>query len=125
MAVRDVANWPDLEYFQDYDGFEFLLLPESTKTPPVVSIELIAGLDLQKARASIRRFLSAYSWVERHSADDHFGIGAGFPGGVGKVEGPVLTRGTHFQLDYLPSTTDPKARLGALIRPCAANRIGG
>src|ERR1035437_5452612 len=77
VAVRDVANWPDLEYFQDYDGFEFLLLPESTKTPPVVSIELIAGLDLQKARASIRRFLSAYSWVERHSADDHFGIGAG------------------------------------------------
>ncbi|HEY0968967.1 MAG TPA: methylamine utilization protein MauJ [Opitutaceae bacterium] len=111
VAVRDVVRWPDLHYFHDYDGYEFILLPETTTTPPAIALELTTGLDLRKARAAIRRFLSAYAWVERHSADDHFGIGAGFPGGVGKEEGPVRTRGENFRLDYLPSTQDPKARL--------------
>jgi hypothetical protein len=111
VAIRNVAVWPDVEYFQDYDGFEFILLPETTRTPPAVAIELMPPLDLNKARAAIRRFLSAYAWAERHAAEDDFGIGSGYPGGVGKNEGPIQTSGANFRLDYLPSTTDPKARL--------------
>lgn len=111
VAIRDVTVWPNIEYFQDYDGFEFILLPETTRTPPAVAIELVPPLDYDKARAALRRFLSAYSWAERHAAEDYFGIGSGYPGGVGKNEGPVQTSGANFRLDYLPSTTDTKARL--------------
>lgn len=123
VAVRDVVHWPDVEYFCDYDGYEFILLPETLRTPPAVSLELTAGLDMRTARAAIRRFLSAYAWVENHSADDHFGVGTGYPGGVGKQDGPVMTRGENFHLDYLPSTKDPKARLClALYREALGQR---
>lgn len=111
VAIRDVVSWPDIEYFQDYDGFEFILLPETTRTPPAVAIELGPPLDYRGARAAIRRLLSAYSWAESHAAIDDFGIGAGYPGGVGKEEGPVRFSRPGFRLDYLPSTSDTKARL--------------
>lgn len=111
VAIREVVAWPDIEYFQDYDGFEFILLPETTTTPPAVAIELVPPLDFDTARAALRRFLSAYSWVENHAAIDDFGIGSGYPGGVGKEEGPVRYCHQNFRIDYLPSTTAPKARL--------------
>jgi hypothetical protein len=111
VAIRGIVVWPEVEYFQEYDGFEFILLPETTRTPPAVAIELVPPLTLRTARAALRRFLSAYAWAEGHAIDDDFGIGAGYPGGVGKPEGPVRTTGKNFHLAYLPSTTDPKARL--------------
>jgi len=111
VAIREVTVWPEVEYFQEYDGFEFILLPETTRTPPAIAIELVPPLDLRKARAALRRFLSAYAWAEGHEIDDDFGVGSGYPGGVGKPEGPVRTSGKDFHLEYLPSTTNPKARL--------------
>ena len=83
VAIREVTVWPEVEYFQEYDGFEFILLPETTRTPPAIAIELVPPLDLRKARAALRRFLSAYAWAEGHEIDDDFGVGSGYPGGVG------------------------------------------
>ena len=81
-----------------------------------MAIELINGLDVRKARAAVRRFLSAYAWVERHSAEDDFAVGMARPGGVGKhAEGTIRTRSDNFQLDYLPSTSNPKARLSLAL----------
>jgi hypothetical protein len=106
-----VSTWPAAEYVQRYDGFEFLLLPETETTPTAIAIEVLSPLDYDSARAAIRRFLSAFAWVHGCSADDDFGIGSAFPGGVGKDKGPVRCSNPSFHIEYLPSTTDPKTKL--------------
>lgn len=109
--MRGGDTWPAFDHVQRYDGFEFLLLPETESTPTAVAIEVLAPLDYNSARAAIRRFLSAFAWVHRCAAEDDFGIGAAFPGGVGKDKGPIRCASKSFHLDYLPSTTDPRAKL--------------
>jgi|CXWL01.1.fsa_nt_gi hypothetical protein len=113
MALLKVGEWPTDEFRQEYDGYEFLLLPETERKPPAIALELGSdtALDTDKAIAAIRRFLSAYAWVTGHPIKDDFAIGAARPGGVGKTEGPVRTAKLWFRLDYLPSTQDSKTRL--------------
>ena len=111
LAVRGISSWPEYEYVQHYDGFDFLLLPETETAPTAIAIEVLPPLDYNSARAAVRRFLSAFTWVHGCAADDDFGIGSAYPGGVGKNEGPVRCSDRLFHIDYLPSTTDPKTRL--------------
>ena len=83
-----VRDWPNVEFPVNFDGNEFLLLPETEQTPSAIAIETT---NLQMGRAAIRRFLSAFAWSRRCPAEDDFGVGAGFPGGIGKNRGPILS----------------------------------
>ena len=118
VALSGVREWPDIDYVQRYDGFEFRLLAETDRSPPAISIELGRSIDSRAARVAIRRFLSAYSWTYGQPALEDFAIGAGFPGGVGKAvgaQGGVRFVVPNFWLEYLPATTDPKTRLSLAL----------
>jgi hypothetical protein len=112
VAIADVPRWPDVEYLARYDGFEFHILPETNNAPPAIALEIVPPVTNENARAAIRRFLSAYAWVEKHSARDDFGVISGNRGGLGKpANRPPVPIVPHFYLDYMPSTANPKARL--------------
>ncbi|MGH7996176.1 MAG: methylamine utilization protein MauJ [Opitutaceae bacterium] len=126
MAVERAMDWPSVETVVEYDGVHFYLLPETEHGTRAVAVELRPPLDMKRAGSAIRRFLSAWAWAEDQPLAATFGIGGGRRGGVGRQPGPPLPGNPRFHLDYLPTTTDPRARLAlALYREalCLENRF--
>jgi hypothetical protein len=109
--LRRSPSWPAHEYYQDYDGHTFLLLPETETTDRAISIEEIPPLTDLQANAAVRRFLSALAWATDAPIEISFGIGKHAPGGIGKDKGPVRSADPRFYIDYLPAPASDKARL--------------
>jgi len=111
FGLRLSPSWPAHDYFQEYDGHTFLLLPETETTDRAVSIEQIPPLTDLEANAAVRRFISALAWSTDQPIEISFGIGKHAPGGIGKDKGPIRTVDPRFYIDYLPVPANEKGRL--------------
>jgi hypothetical protein len=111
VGLENGIHWPTNEVKVTFQGNEFLLRPETDQLAPSVALAFDPPMSDKEALHLIRRFLSSLSWVERGHLRETITFGTGGrPGGVGKGPGARLIS-TRFRVDYLPETTDTKARL--------------
>lgn len=121
VGVESGIFWPTKEIVLRYDGREFILRPESKDLAPTVAVALDDPDRDDEALLTIRRFLSALSWVEDGFIRETTTLGTGGgPGRIGKGPGARMIN-PHFRVDYLPNTLDARAKLALALYREAQN----
>lgn len=117
VAVKAQFAWPTEETEIEYLGKKYLLRPETDKDVQSVSLICQSGMDMESARLSVNRFLSALAWAEENGIIELFAIGSSspIPPKVGKSNAQFVTH--KFRADYLPEPKGDKSlRSLALFR---------
>lgn len=111
-AIEGATSWPAQEMVVEYNGRAFRLLPETEHLARSVALQVLPGESSETTYELILRFLSAAAWAEDSPLVVSYTIGGGRPGAVGRSEERPRRPGSdRFHVDYLPSPTDPRARL--------------
>jgi hypothetical protein len=112
IKVEDTTDWPTSETTVEYEGFTFLLLPETETSATAVALRRGATVSLDSAITIIRRFLSALAWaLNQPIRDSGPAIGMYAPAVMQKEKGPRRTAYSEFRLDSLVSTSNAKAKI--------------
>ena len=114
VGVEAGVPWPTKELEISFEGHKLLLRPETEDNAPSAVIQSEPGFDEDQCKSFLRRFLSAYAWVEQGSIREVMWLLSGAKAYVGK--GPRWgLAGTGVKLDFLPETTDKRARLALAL----------
>ena len=111
-AAIETSNlaWPTEETTIDYDGNQFLLRPESDDLLPSVSIRCPEEMSQGEAQLLINKFLSALCWAKEGGAYALFWTGSSGKNPINVGKSKVRFVCDRLRTDYLPKSTDEKAR---------------
>jgi hypothetical protein len=108
-TVNPRISWPTRKQIVEYDGIDFVLLPQSEKESAGVALRTDAhGLDAMEARKRIMRFCSALAWAEGAGIDIMVWGGGNLPRPIHVRHGRAIV--DFLQTDHLPKPDTNEGR---------------
>jgi len=108
-TVHSRISWPTKKQIVDYDGAEFVLLPQSDSESAAVAIRADAyGLDATEARKRVMEFCSALAWSERQGIEVIAWTGGNLPRPIHMGHGRSIV--DFLEAEHLPYPTSDDGR---------------